>query len=234
MNLTNPAIARSRLGWLMEHMEPMQAIANSKTGRVELRGPDGQPIAVEAWPRDVREFLRRYRNRFAHGHIRVKRDGTVIVHVDEGGHHRRWTYTPQKFGQLLERVAEAIYGRLGIRIDASVTCNTCGACVGSNDTLTCGHADYSARPPRDGTVTLYEPPGATLRIEVLPMGDKGRGDHTVAELPGVHQPSRWLMTFLDSMAEDDSAVMRRSPTKCPCGNQASPADGYCRKCRPAS
>ena len=233
MSWMNKAIARSRLGWLMEHMEPMQAIASSKTGKLELAGPDGQTFTIEAWPEEARRFLGRYRNRFAHGHTRVEEDGTVVVYREEGGSRRRWTYPPKEFGDLVERIAEVIYGRLDIRIDASVTCNTCGASVGSNDTLSCGHADYSGRPPADGTVTLYEPPGTTLQIGVL-MGGKGRGGHTVAYLPGVHQPKWWLLTFLESTAKRDAAVKASPPSKCPCGNQASPVDGYCRRCRPAS
>jgi len=231
--MTGERTARDRLGWLMEHMEPMQAIARSKTGRIELSGPDGKTFAVEAWPKHAREFLGQYRNRFAHGHTRVEQDGTVVVYRTEGQHRRRYTYPEREFGDLVDRVADAIYGRLDIRIDASVRCNTCGDCVCSNDTLTCGHVDYSDRPPNDGTVVLYEPPGATL-TSVLMIGARGRGNHTIAYIPGMKQPQWWLMTFLESTAKLDSTAMQRQPKRCPCGNQASPLDGYCRNCRPPS
>ncbi len=227
----NAAMTRMRLGWLLEHLEPMQAISRSKTGQFPLTTLDGD-VLINAWPRDVRAFLGEQRGRFTHGHTRVADDGTVTTFDGDASRRVKWLYSSAEFGVLVDRISTAIYGRLNFRIDATMTCDTCGATAHLYEPLPCGHVDYSSCPPRDGTVTLYDLPGGTSKTVIM-VGDGGVGAHTVAFIPGAKLPSWWLLMFVDGMVKHDAAIMARPAAKCRCGNTASPADGCCKHCRPS-
>ena len=84
--LLRQQMARDVLAWLQMHMGAMQDIANSRTGLIEYRfGDEATLRRHEAWPKEARDTLRLYRNRFAHSeYIEVNEDGTTTLYKKEG------------------------------------------------------------------------------------------------------------------------------------------------------
>lgn len=228
-NIFLQAVSQQRLGWILERLEIMQAIASRSTGNVQLKGPDDEEITVDAWPASTRRFLGKYRSRFAHGHPQVQPDGgfRVLGPEKHKGLPYLWSYTAEEFHELFDKISEAIYGKLTLRLDATVTCETCGATARATQLLGCRHVDYGVKtPPNDGTIILIHPLSRGKVTGDICVEEGPRGPHTVVHMGGDKQPRSWIRLFISDLNKG-----KKHPLKWPCGNTAS-YDGYCRRCRP--
>ena len=223
VDIANEMAARACLSRIMEQLAFMERIGDSKAGKVSF-GDGSRSVTLDAWSKQDRTFLRVNRNLLAHGHVVVHNDGTVVITEPRDG--RKHEYPLSELLALEERIDEAIYGRLNPAVDATVTCQTCGAYVNGDQFLLCGHVKYS-EDAIEKSALFRKPEGGTLNIRFT-IGPKNQVVHRG---PGkVVLTREGMRLLLNSTAAFDDGFAQK-PSRCQCGNHAS-ADGYCRRCRP--
>ena len=126
------------IGDLTDDQARINAVSNAlDIGQVtEFCDSPDAPI----WTKNERNYLRRMRNRFGHGHNVVdETQGVLIVATRQ----RRYRYTLARLEEECSKIKSLVEDRFGAVSEIWTECPVCRDKAYRDDMLGCGHVDYS-------------------------------------------------------------------------------------------